>query len=226
MALRRSVLTGLPLKRISGDPSKAISSLGIRKLYNKHGKSRNENRNAPKTLVQTDGKRAIRKLKAHQTKGMCKMLTNLQVATIDQFGIGKEPRDQARRIAGKLFDRAYTRGMQSQLLAKLTGKTNKLKTLSRRPAAARQTNGVIVVALSTIVGSEGRSEDFDAGFNPLKQHNREKWIGIAAAQKMGVVLPAVELVQNGREFYIRDGHHRISVAKALGQFEIEARIVN
>lgn len=155
------------------------------------------------------------------------MITNLQAVTIDQFGAGQETRDQARRIARKLFDRAYERGIRNRLMAKLAGRTNSLKTLSRRPANAKRTNRTIVaVPLSKIVGTEGRSEDFDAKFNPLKSHNRERWIGIAAARRTDVVLPAVELVRDGNDYYVRDGHHRISVAKALGQLEIDAYIVN
>jgi len=154
------------------------------------------------------------------------MLTNLQVATIDHFGIGLATDNHARRIAGNLFDRAYTRGVRNLLLAKLTGKTNQLQTLHHQPTATRRTNAVIVVSLSKIVGSENRSEDFDARFNPLKQHNRERWISIATARRQGLVLPSVKLVQDGNKYYVRDGHHRISVAKAMGQLEIEASVVN
>jgi hypothetical protein len=154
------------------------------------------------------------------------MLTNLQATMIDQFGVGKETSNHARQIAGKLFDKAHTCALRNHILAKLTGRTNDLQILSHQPAATRRTNRVITVSLSKIIGSESRSEDFDAGFNPLKQHNRERWIGIAVAHRTGVVLPAVELVRDGNEYYIRDGHHRISVAKAMGQLEIEARVVN
>jgi len=154
------------------------------------------------------------------------MLTNLQAVTIVHFGTGQETHALARRIAGKLFDKAHTRAMQNRLLAKLTGKTNELQTLSHRPSAARRSNRLVVVSLSKIVGSESRSEDFDVWFNPLKQHNRERWISVAAARRTGVVLPAVELVQDGNKYYVRDGHHRISVAKTMGQLEIEALIVN
>jgi len=154
------------------------------------------------------------------------MFTSVQGVTIDHFSVGREAHEQVRRIAGKLFDRTHARGMQNRLLAKLTGKSNDLQTLSHRPVAAHRSNRVITVSLSRIVGSEGRSEDFDAVFNPLKPHSRERWIGVAVAHRTGVVLPAIELVQDGNEYYVRDGHHRISVAKALGQLEIEARIVN
>jgi len=154
------------------------------------------------------------------------MITNLQAATIEQFGTGKEAHAQARQIAGKLFDRAHGRGVRGQWWAKVTGKANELRSLTRQPEAARRTIGTVVVSLNRIVGTEGRSEDFDANFNPLKMHNRERWISVAAARRTGVVLPVVELVKSGNEYYVRDGHHRISVAKAMGQLEIEARVVN
>jgi hypothetical protein len=84
----------------------------------------------------------------------------------------------------------------------------------------------VVVPLEKIIGTEGRGEDFDADFHPLKKHNRERWISVYAARQMGVILPAVELVQVGDAYYLRDGHHRISVARAMGQLEIDARIMN
>ncbi len=80
--------------------------------------------------------------------------------------------------------------------------------------------------MDEIVGTERRSHDFDANFNPLNEQNLGRWINIAAARRTGVILPAVELVRVGDEYYVRDGHHRISVAKVMGQGEIDALIVN
>lgn len=154
------------------------------------------------------------------------MLTTLQAATLEHFGSGKEKHAQARRIVGKMFDRAYGQGRRSRLWAKLFRKSHNLPGLPRQPKADRRTMGTVVVPLSKIVGTEGRSEDFDADFNPLKQHNRERWISVATARQTGIVLPAVELLQVGDEYFVRDGHHRISVAKMMGQLEIDARIVN
>lgn len=154
------------------------------------------------------------------------MLTTLQTATIEHFGTGREAYADALRIAGKLFDRAHSRGQWGQWWAKLSGANVHLATLPRRAEAARRTTKTVFVPLEKIVGSEGRSEDFDAAFNPLSLHNRERWMSVAAARRTGVTLPAVDLVQVGDEYYVRDGHHRISVAKALGQVEVEARIVN
>jgi hypothetical protein len=76
------------------------------------------------------------------------------------------------------------------------------------------------------VGIEGRSKDFDAQFNLLKEHNHQRWANLAAARRTGVALPAVEPVEVGDECYVRDGHHRISVVRMMGRLEIYARIVN
>jgi len=149
-----------------------------------------------------------------------------QTTTFENYGSGKDEWAEARQIAGKMFDQAYGRGKRSRWLAKLARKANALRILTTRTGTGRRMVGTVVVPLDKIVGSEGRSDDFDRAFNPLKKHNRERWIGVAAARWTGVVLPAVELVQVGDEYYVRDGHHRISVAKVMGQLEIDARIVN
>jgi hypothetical protein len=84
--------------------------------------------------------------------------------------------------------------------------------------------GIRTVPISKIRGSEGRSEDFDREFHPLRLHNQGRWLSVATARQRGVVLPPVELIQIGDIYFVRDGHHRISVAKAFGQEEIEAEV--
>jgi hypothetical protein len=82
-----------------------------------------------------------------------------------------------------------------------------------------------MVPIHQITGSEGRGDDFDREFNPLQDHTRARWMGIAATQLRGKALPPVELTQVGDAYSIDDGHHRISVARALGQRVIEADVV-
>ena len=84
--------------------------------------------------------------------------------------------------------------------------------------------GLQLVPISRIQGSEGRCDDFDADFRPLRNHTKDRWVGIAMAHSNEEALPAVELVQIGDTFFVRDGHHRISVAKLFGQLEIEAEV--
>jgi hypothetical protein len=80
------------------------------------------------------------------------------------------------------------------------------------------------VPIAQIQGSEGRASDFDRSFNPLQDHTHERWLGIAAARQQGKVLPAVTLIQVRDVYFVQDGHHRISVARAFGQLEVDAEV--
>jgi hypothetical protein len=51
-----------------------------------------------------------------------------------------------------------------------------------------------------------------------------RWLSVAAARDQGKGLPPVVLVQVGDVYFVRDGHHRIAVARALGQLDIEAQV--
>jgi hypothetical protein len=153
------------------------------------------------------------------------MFTNLQVSTFKQLNasLGADP--AAHSFATKLFERAFESGLRGQFFAKLFNNPNQLRSLSRQPEKNMHHPYVTIVPVQKIIGTEGRSEDFDKNFRPLKRHIRERWISIAAARWSGVPLPAVELVQDGDQYYVRDGHHRISVARMMGQVEIDAKIV-
>jgi hypothetical protein len=89
---------------------------------------------------------------------------------------------------------------------------------------ARSSGGTRTVAIEQIGGSENRVGDFDCEFNPLQTHTRDRWLSVATARQRGRYLPPVALIQVGDRYFVRDGHHRISVARALGQEAIEASI--
>lgn len=156
------------------------------------------------------------------------MNTNLNLSTFGNFASNDVYQLQARRTGNSYFVRALGKGRRRIFLSKLMGQNHSLQVLVRVNEARPkdQSRRIVNVPLDQIVGSESRNGDFDDQFNPLNANLRNRWIGIAAARQMGVTLPAVELVQNGDRYYVRDGHHRISVAKAMGQMDIEARIVN
>jgi hypothetical protein len=84
--------------------------------------------------------------------------------------------------------------------------------------------GMQSVAINQILGSEGRCHDFDVGFRPLRSHNKERWVRIAAARLMRTPLPPVTLTLVGDCYFVLDGHHRISVATVLGQTEFDAEV--
>lgn len=89
---------------------------------------------------------------------------------------------------------------------------------------ARTYAGLRTVPIEQIRGSEGRCTDFDRDFHPLQDHCRCRWLRVAAAHEQDKVLPPVVLVQVVDVYFVRDGHHRISVARALGQLDIEAEV--
>jgi hypothetical protein len=82
--------------------------------------------------------------------------------------------------------------------------------------------GVMTVPVEQIRGSEGRVDDFDASFRPLKAHLRYRWVSVARAYMANKSLPPVELFRIGDDYFIRDGHHRVSVARVIGQQSVDA----
>src|ERR687890_604930 len=84
--------------------------------------------------------------------------------------------------------------------------------------------GLQVVPLDAIVGTVDRAADFDRGFRPTSQRLRSRWERIAAAQRRGEEMPPVSLYQVGPLYFVRDGHHRVSVAKSLGRMDIDAYV--
>jgi hypothetical protein len=85
--------------------------------------------------------------------------------------------------------------------------------------------GLQVVQLGDIVGTVDRAADFDRGFRPTTQRLRSRWERIAAAQRRGEAMPPVSLYRVGDLYFVRDGHHRVSVAKSLGRKDIDAYVV-
>jgi uncharacterized ParB-like nuclease family protein len=85
--------------------------------------------------------------------------------------------------------------------------------------------GLQEVPVNAIRGSVGRVNDFDASFLPVRPHLRKRWAQIDAAMRRGEAVPPVELYRLGDAYFVKDGHHRVSVAKQLGREKIEARVI-
>ena len=62
------------------------------------------------------------------------------------------------------------------------------------------------------------------GYDQAPKGRNWLWVGIAVAILQGVSLPPVELIQTAEGYMVRDGHHRLSVARAFDQEVIEAVI--
>jgi hypothetical protein len=114
--------------------------------------------------------------------------------------------------------------MASRLMRRSSDLLNLTEAETHQPIKNRYSAGVQLVALDQIQGSQGRCRDFDRAFYPRQYHSESRWLRVATARALGIVLPPVALVQVGNIYFVRDGHHRISVARAMGQTEIEAEV--
>ena len=125
-----------------------------------------------------------------------------------------------------LFQKASRRGWLRRAWAAITRRPRRLMILSSLGAKpyAQHYGGHQTVEIRKIIGSENRSGDFDDRFNPLRVQSKDRWMSVAGAQIQGVPLPAVDLIQVGDRYFVRDGHHRISVARTLGRHFIEAEV--
>jgi hypothetical protein len=81
-----------------------------------------------------------------------------------------------------------------------------------------------VVPLDAIVGTLEPTHHFDASFRPASEVLRGRWQRIALAHRRGDALPPIELVKRPDGYYVLDGRHRVSVARALGHPDIDARV--
>ncbi|QQQ77253.1 chromosome partitioning protein ParB [Saccharothrix sp. 6-C] len=84
--------------------------------------------------------------------------------------------------------------------------------------------GLRVVRLDSIVGSVDRTRDFDRRFRPTSARVRERWQRLALAQRRGEAVPPIEVYRVGDLHFVQDGHHRVSVAHALGLEVIDAYV--
>jgi hypothetical protein len=84
--------------------------------------------------------------------------------------------------------------------------------------------GLRVVELDSIVGTVDRTKEFDRRFRPTSSRLRGRWERMAEAQRRGQSMPPVALYRVGELHFVRDGHHRVSVARALGRDTIDAYV--
>ena len=132
------------------------------------------------------------------------------------------------QTADALHARARGRARRRELWSRLTKRSHRLLALAKiertNTVQTRSYAGIQTVPISQIRGSESRCNDFDQDFNPLRDHNKGRWLCIALARRRDRTLPPVKLIKVGDLYFVRDGHHRISVARAMGQLEIEAEV--
>lgn len=135
-------------------------------------------------------------------------------------GVNYDSLEKYRRNVGK--------AQVADLMAKMTGGNVDLVSydeVAKRIKARQQIEmGTQMVPLDKIVGSVGRYRDFTRTFLPRSGINPERWARIDAAMHSMVGFPPIDVYKIGDVYFVRDGNHRVSVARANGLTHIEAYV--
>lgn len=127
------------------------------------------------------------------------------------------------------FDTAHRKSNLRSVISLLTRQSNELlpydQVLKMLPVNGQHYIGMRQVPIDSIIGSVGRFQDFDRAFLPKGTSTRGRWESIDRAHLMEVNLPAVELYKIGEVYFVKDGNHRVSVAREKGQAFIDAVVI-
>jgi len=85
--------------------------------------------------------------------------------------------------------------------------------------------GIKSIPIENIIGSEGRAKDFSKAFFPKKEMLKERWKSIDKAHLQFIDLPSISVYKLNDWYFVRDGNHRVSVAKTQGNVFIDAEVV-
>lgn len=126
------------------------------------------------------------------------------------------------------FDTALRKGFWRSVATWFTKSKNELMPYDeirrRLPFRGQHDIGIQQIPLEQVVGSVGRYNDFDRAFLPRHTHTRGRWISIDMAQMQDVILPPIEVYKIGSVYFVKDGNHRVSVARQRGQAFIDAQV--
>ena len=84
--------------------------------------------------------------------------------------------------------------------------------------------GLQTIPVGTIIGTVDSRRDFDRRFRPTSNRVRYRWERLALARRRGEPIPPIEVYRVGDLHFVTDGHHRVSIAAATGQHEIDAYV--
>src|SRR5258708_29617958 len=127
------------------------------------------------------------------------------------------------------FHNAVAKAFRRRVTSWITRTNNDLLSFEvvykHSPSRGRHHAGLRTVAVENIVGSVGRCRDFDQDFCPRREEQLERWTSIDRAYYRETTLPPIELYKVANDFFVVDGHHRVSVARAHGQAFIDGHVI-
>lgn len=138
--------------------------------------------------------------------------------------------DTFKTLAERDFEGARFQSFINDVAAWIARRPNELLSFDKvrrsLPIYGSSYRGLQPVPLDKIVGSAThRYSDFDRAFLPAQVRTKSRWKRIDELRLRDVALPPVQLYQVGDVYFVRDGHHRVSVARRSGQDFIDAEVV-
>jgi hypothetical protein len=127
------------------------------------------------------------------------------------------------------FENALSKSRRGQIWNAILFRGKRLRTfdeaMQNHRLIERFDLGASIIPVEKITGSVGRQHDFDQNFMPRYEHLSPRWQSVDHAYYVGTALPVIELLKLDDEYYVVDGHHRVSVARYHGQEYIEAHVI-
>ncbi len=137
--------------------------------------------------------------------------------------------NRVSQLAREDFERAHRRAFVSALIATLKREPNWLLSFEdvkqQLPIRGQHYVGMRQVLISQIVGSVDRYHDFNRAFLPTQSHTRPRWESVDRAALTDIILPPVQLYKVDNVYFVKDGNHRVSVAKEKGIEYIDAEVI-
>lgn len=135
----------------------------------------------------------------------------------------------AKSDAGKRYQSARRRAIFDELFSLVRGRSPELLSFEQVQSALQAWQQVEgrrpeVIPLDKIVGSVGRYKDFTREFLPRESIDGSRWRAVDAAMHSQLGLPPIEVYQIGDIYFVKDGNHRVSVARVNGLKDIEAYV--
>jgi hypothetical protein len=139
---------------------------------------------------------------------------------------------QPREDAKIAFDKERRRRALSRIISRMRFEPDDVshmlpfeEVVAALGATSRTPLGEQVIPLEAIVGTvDRRRGEFDRAFRPSPT-TRGRWERIAEARKRGEAMPPIDVFKIGDLYFVQDGHHRVSVARAMGDKDINANVV-
>jgi hypothetical protein len=127
------------------------------------------------------------------------------------------------------FAHAHQQAFIDQISSFLTRSPNELLSFEavrqQVPIQSQTYRGVQTIPVSSIVGSVGRYDDFNRNFFPRQTNTRSRWENVDKAVITNVSLPPIEVYKMGEVYFVKDGNHRVSVAREKGMQAIDAMVI-